>query len=408
MNRFIQNLFLWLLPFFPLWVWAISKFTTMPYTMVLNLSLIPVAVAFLFNKSVKLPRYLACLIIFTLYHLYSVYDNDLLTRGTTWFKYILSDDFVFACVAFFVVENTDVEEWLIPKMNRHIFVAIIITFIVSIIQIKYVSFFISPWISADEDMNVFLDERRNYSIYSWVDLNSLGITFPILVSILINFYKEKLIVFFIVMSAIAVSFLTRTRYVMVSAIIVLSQLFFSSKFSLKKAVSFLAVIVVIIGVFAVAAHSMNFDVQKIIDERILEKGKDMSESSAGARLTSYNVFMAKFPEHPWFGVGPHTRDDVLDLLGGGIPIIHVGYLSYLYFYGVIGCFFFFLALFFLLRDAWLAGIRYKFWGSFYGLLAFCLANWTFVYFNLDESGIILAVLYLRFYKTNRERFEVVE
>src|ERR1044072_3462887 len=122
-------------------------------------------------------------------------------------------------------------------MNRNILIVVVIAFIVSLIQIKYVSFFISPWISADEDMNVFLDERRNYSIYSWVDLNSLGITFPILISILINFYKEKLIVFFLVFSAIVVAFLSRTRYVMVSALIVLSQFFFSSKFSVKRAVS---------------------------------------------------------------------------------------------------------------------------------------------------------------------------
>jgi hypothetical protein len=38
-----------------------------------------------------------------------------------------------------------------------------------------------------------------------------------------------------------------------------------------------------------------------------------------------------------------------------------------------------------------------FWGSFYGLLAFCVANTTFVYFNLSEMGIILAVIYLKYF-----------
>jgi O-antigen ligase len=137
----------------------------------------------------------------------------------------------------------------------------------------------------------------------------------------------------------------------------------------------------------------------------MEKGEDLSESSAGARITSYNVFVLKFPEHPWFGVGPHTRDDVAALLGEGVPIIHVGYLSYLYYYGIVGCFFFFFSLIFLLKDAFMVGWKFRFWGSFYGILAFCLANATLVYFNLSEAGIVLAVVYLRYYRLSALRLK---
>jgi hypothetical protein len=38
-----------------------------------------------------------------------------------------------------------------------------------------------------------------------------------------------------------------------------------------------------------------------------------------------------------------------------------------------------------------------FWGSFYGLLSFCLANATLVYFNLSELGIVLAVIYMKYF-----------
>jgi len=95
---------------------------------------------------------------------------------------------------------------------------------------------------------------------------------------------------------------------------------------------------------------------------------------------------------------------VLDLLGGEAFVIHVGYLSYLYYYGFTGAFFIFMALILLLREAWLVGKRHEFWGSFYGLLGFALANFTFVYFNFSEMGIILAVIYMRYYNINYLRY----
>ena len=119
--------------------------------------------------------------------------------------------------------------------------------------------------------------------------------------------------------------------------------------------------------------------------------------SAKARITSYDVFLLKYPEHPWFGVGPKTRDDVISLLNNEAPIIHVGYLSYLYFYGIFGALLLFSSLFYLLKRAWIVGKTMGFWGSFYGLFAFCLANLAFVYFNFSEMGIVLSVIYLRYY-----------
>ena len=130
----------------------------------------------------------------------------------------------------------------------------------------------------------------------------------------------------------------------------------------------------------------------------MEEESDMS--SAKARISSYEVFLLKYPENPLVGVGPKTRPDVVALLNGEAPLIHVGYLSYLYFYGAIGCFFLFGALYFLLKDAWSVGRKYNFWGSFYGLVAFSFANITMVYFNFSEMGIVIAVLYVKYYKFN--------
>ena len=114
-------------------------------------------------------------------------------------------------------------------------------------------------------------------------------------------------------------------------------------------------------------------------------------------MLSYDVFFKVFPQNPFLGVGPATRADVVDMLGGEAPLIHVGYLSYLYFYGVLGFSFLLISLFCLLRWAWQVGRQTNFWASFYGLFAFALANASFVYFNFSEMGIVLAVIYLKYF-----------
>ncbi len=57
----------------------------------------------------------------------------------------------------------------------------------------------------------------------------------------------------------------------------------------------------------------------------------------------------------------------------------------------------FMAIFYMLRKAWIIGSKYEFWAGFYGLLAFCFANTTMVYFNFSEMGIVLIIIYIRYF-----------
>lgn len=267
--------------------------------------------------------------------------------------------------------------------------------IVSIIQIKNPTFF---FYTNNEDGLLYSSiGGRCFSIYSWVDMNSQGITFPILISILLSVHKrDKLILSLTGIIGIIVAFLTRARYVMISILITFIQILYSKKTNYSKKGLYIVYFVTVVFALGIVAENFGFNYQKVIDERILEKGTDMH--SASVRVLSYYVFVAKFPEHPYFGVGPKTGDDVIKLLEGKAPLIHVGYLSYLYFYGIVGASLLFLALFYLVWDAWRIGKKSDFWGSFYGLLGFCFANTTFVYFNLSEMGIVLSVIYLRYYE----------
>ena len=182
---------------------------------------------------------------------------------------------------------------------------------------------------------------------------------------------------------------------MISALVAFSQLFVNRKKSLAKRAFLIFVFVGSIFFIGFVAEGFGFNIKEVIDNRILEKESEMG--SAKTRITSYEVFLIVFPEHPWLGVGPKTRDDVIRLLNDETPIIHIGYLSYLYYYGICGCFFLFLSIYHLLKRAWSVGRQYNFWGSFYGLITFCLANLTFIYFNFCEMGIIIAIIYLKYY-----------
>ncbi len=401
MEKIIQYLLLILFPFYPFWAWASYSTYHLYINKIVILILIPIALFLIFTKKVRFPKYLIFLSIFTVYHIVSVFINRLLPLNTNWFYYILSDLNFLACIVFFIIENTHFDEKYIHKLNRCVFIVVVLSLIVSLIQIKYPAFFVDPILYTNREYIHYLDQGRNFSIFSWIDLNSLGISFPIMISILLSMNGTDKITFPVtIISGIAVSFLTRARYVMVSALIVFSQLFFVSKIEIRKKIYILLLVAFSVGALIFVANAYGFNIKQVIDNRILEKGSGLA--SARARITSYEVFMLKFPEHPLFGVGPLTRLDVVQLLRGAAPIIHIGYLSYLYFYGIVGCLFLFLTIFFLLKNAWIVGKKYLFWGAFYGLLSFCFANTTFVYFNLSEIGIILLVIYLRYFNEKTE------
>lgn len=339
--------------------------------------------------------YLIFLILFTVFHLVSSFINHTYLHGSNLLAVVLFDRNLIVCLFFFVIENTHFNEKFINNMNKSIFIIIVITLIVSLVQIVIPDFFVNPDQGGID--NRYISEGRIFSIYSWLDLNSLGISFPIMISILLGVHSMKNKVHpIVVISGIVVPFLTRARYVMLSAVVVFAQLFLSSKLHFKKKILFILVIITGIVLLVEIVQISGLNIEQIINERILEKETDMA--SARTRITSYYVFLQKFPENPWLGVGPATRDDVIWLLGGEAPLIHIGYLSYLYYYGIIGSLLFFISLFFILQYAWQVGKKHTFWGSFYGFLSFGLANTTLVYFNLSEMGIILAIIYLKYFK----------
>jgi len=394
--KVIQNILLIIIPFYPFWAWLSFTFFEKHINYFAVLVFLSMALVLIIIQKVRIPKYLIFFILFSIYHLCSVFINGLVPPDSNLITFILTDVNVFACIVFFVIENTDFEKDFFKKINICVALIVLVSLVFSLIQMKFPTFFVSPELERNVEGLVYIQQKRIFSIYSWTNLNSIGITFPIMIAILLSVYNNKVKIFpWVVISGIVVPFLTRARYAMLGAVVAFSQLFFVSKISLRRKIYFLLIFAGGIILLLNIARFSGFDVKQVVNERILEQGSQLG--SARARLVSLQVFLIKFPEHPWFGVGPSTRADVVQLLRGAAPLIHIGYLSYLYFYGVLGSVLLFISGYFILKDAWTVGKKHAFWGSFYGFVSFCLANVTMVYFNFSEIGIILLILYLRYY-----------
>lgn len=137
-----------------------------------------------------------------------------------------------------MIENTNFDEGFITKMNRNILLIIALSLVVSIIQVKNQLFFNTGL--EDEDL-AYSGDNRNASIYSWLGSNSVAVTFPILLSILLSVYDFKSKPFpLISISGIIVSFLTRARVVMISSIMAFLQLLLVKTIPLKKKIYVIA------------------------------------------------------------------------------------------------------------------------------------------------------------------------
>ncbi len=398
-NKILNNIFLILYPFYPFWAWlSLSRFN-LSFDKAVSVILFPVAL-YLFVRGLKrIPNYLIAFILFTLFHLFSIYKHNLIPNNTNWLFFIFSDKNVFACILLILVENTFILKSVIKKLNVRILFVIALSLIFSLIQIKNPDFFVTNRI--DED-SLYLKELRNLSIYSWVNLNTLGITFPFLIAIVLNYYNisKRVMFFFITFCGITVAFLSRARYVMISTLIVLSQVIFAKSNKMFLKAYYVFIFMLVAGLFLTLSEQLGIDIGGIVENRILEENTNFA--SAKTRILSYYVFLDKFPENPIFGVGPKMQEDALRLLEGRAPTIHIGYLQYLYYYGIVGASIFFISLILILKRAWRVGKRTNFWGSFYGFIAFSFANLTFPYFNYSEMGVVLAVIYLKYYEQSKE------
>ena len=127
-----------------------------------------------------------------------------------------------------------------------------------------------------------------------------------------------------------------------------------------------------------------------------------------------NGYIALPEDHPWHGMDYY---DIPVKVHGGLTFgqmitdeikrasqaigsshIHVGYLSHLVAYGIVGCFFLFGFWFLLVKKLYRTAKQTNYWGSFFAFLTFLWAFATFSHSSIFLYGLIFALVFNKYFE----------
>ncbi len=353
------------------------------------------------NNRIKFPKYLWFYLLFVIYDYYSTFV--LLDRE---FKasYLVSNHAVGSFNILLIVENVSVNKkyfTFLFKLSKKI---IIVAFLVIIVQqLVNVNFFIRP----DKIMaNITSsdNEDRLYSIYSWYGMYGPGLSFvPILILVLEDVDKKKLTqkLFAWILIGIVFALLSKARWIMINTFLSFLVLIVTKKDKFREILKYLTIVPMILLISFFALSAAGIDAGGIVKERILESGERTDKKSASTRILAFTAFNKFYWQNAVFGkgnikygMGGTDKQDyeLRKFLAGRSSQIHVGYLSVLYMYGLVGGILLFGCYFLILKKLYKSSKITRHWAPFFGILGLVISNLTLVTWSFLELGLIFAVL----------------
>jgi len=223
----------------------------------------------------------------------------------------------------------------------------------------------------------------------------------------------KPIYFYLTLAFLSVIF-NRTRITIILFFISLILFPIYQGINLIKVSKWLIICAIIILPLTLIIKNNNPKIIENLEERFFEtKTRGLEETSAGTRLLAFKIFAKLFPEHPWlgkgklhsFGAGNSQDIRLLVLLNNRSSQIHVGFLSLLYYYGVLGGGLFIIFVYLLARKLLKNAKIDGYWSPFLIWLMFIVNNFTDVYFYFNMNGILLGLVLSKYYqqKTNIQK-----
>lgn len=415
--------FLLVLLFYPLIAYAVTKTMGEGMDMTKAFGLICLAyMAFVLFQIFKsrsnlvIPLYVIFFGLFTIYTmLCGMFMTDYFNeRGI---KYFYSDPIWLTFVSLLIVENTYFSENLLKFARKILLLTLILASVVSVIQISNPLFFNNneilveglsyermadyysngPRINTAEEMGKvsrFLDGYR-LSIFSYIKELSVGIDTIAIFSLLVAWRPMNLLSRgAATLSSAIVSFLSSSRWIMLNFLIVASQILWTGKNKLANVLYFILVSTGLLVIIALVANVMGLDVEQFLSERLMS-------DSALTRFLAFEVFFEVFPDNPIFGTGGEDTEKMLRLLGGKSSQIHVGYLKLFYYYGLIGGLLYLSFIVAFLTRLWKMAKFSKYWGGFFAILVFFVANLTLFELSLFYYGPLLAIIFANYSYFNR-------
>ncbi|WP_170863173.1 O-antigen ligase family protein [Pseudozobellia thermophila] len=362
------------------------------------------------NETLSVPYYLIFFGLFTGYTIICDMFKTQIFEGRE-LKYFYSEPIWLTFIALIIVENVSYPHKLMVIAKHVLGFTLVIAAIVSVIQVSNPLFLINNDVLIDglpferikqyyenatvsdvgsranlSKVNRFLDGYR-LSIFSYISELSVGIDTVAICSILISWKPIKVVNTGVAaLSTTIISFLSSSRWIMLNCVICISQIIWSSKNRLLSLFYFFISLVFLILFSIAVASYMGMDVEKYFSERLMS-------DSALTRLLAFEVFFKVFPDNPIFGTGGVDTEKMIRLIGGRSSQIHVGFLKLLYYYGLFGGTLYLSFMVSLLTRLYKRAKFSGFWGGFYALLTFFVANLTLVEFSLFYYGPLLAIIF---------------
>lgn len=361
------------------------------------------------GKNLNVPYYILIFTVFTVYTVLSsiFISNEFIEKGA--FNYLYSSSIVRTLIAFIIVENTCFSSRQMKFAIKMIGLTLVLAALVSVIQIFEPLFLIKDddfiqGLSPDRMVEYYktnpaletgrIDrtlEGYRLSIFSYMGGISVGIDCIAIFSLLIALKANKWLKMAVwVIAAALVSFLSSARWIMLNFLIVASQQFWYARNQVFIILKYSFYLIVLILLLVSATELAGIDIQKFIEERMLD-------DSASTRVLAFEVFLKVYPDNPIFGTGGVDTEKVRLLLKGRSSQIHVGYLKLFYYYGLIGGLLYLSFLAALLIRMWKIARQSKYWGGFFAILTFAIANLTLVEFSLFYYGLLLALIFSKYF-----------
>lgn len=363
------------------------------------------------NRNLQIPSYLLALGLFFLYTFFSsvfisdrVYDTGLI-------KYLYHDPYLRSIAFLFVIENTVFEKKAIAISLNFLFGVLMLAALVSLRQVYEPLFFANVGSAAGGEVSLqryqlYLEslggnqvelltpikEGYRYSIYSWISGISVGMDSLAIFSILLGLNNTgKIKSFLLICSSGFISFLSSSRWIMLNFVSILSQKVIGRSSPILYSLKLLASLAVVVLLVTQGASYFGVDLNKMVQERLLSE-------SANTRIYAFEVFDKVYPAKPIFGTGGVDTERMTMLIQGKTSQIHVGWLKLLYYHGLVGGLIFLSFIIILLLYLYRLAKANNYWGSFFAILAFVLANFTLVEFSIFYHGLLLAILMAKYLK----------
>lgn len=187
--------------------------------------------------------------------------------------------------------------------------------------------------------------------------------------------------------------LSNARYIMVAFIIVSIQVVIARGVSVGNVFRYAFGSITFLVVLTLALPFLGYDLQGWFEDRLFSE-ETITETT---RFKAIGNFITFFPEAPLLGTGKLT-DEIREASNAvGSSHIHVGYLSHLVYYGLVGCSLLFGAWFFLWRKILVSARRTKYYGAFFAFVCFWWSFATMSQSSMFFGGLVIALVFDRYY-----------